>query len=341
MTTNSSPPSAETPLAKKRTYVTELSPPSNESDTEHHPAEELALHRTTEHTNGTDFTQLLKTADTRLQRLEGALALPALQIQSNRSAKRAIFSPSSRTKDELALRLSTAEEITERLEKLETLWGSGTPRDGESTETEDRFDGVPSQGTPAEQPQGNQASQENPSDSAGGADSDDSDPREESNAPQSDRFSSAPETTNSRSTELPPFPRHGDGEGFDDKHEDSTEGSGRTSGQPGTGEAELVRGPPNKRINNDSPTELSLAGTQQAGRHDAYETDSRGLNASSESQYALRTLRIQFIRQAEEKLGDSWVPLEARAHVKCYFQTLEIWNPKAENELSSDDGRRP
>ena len=342
VTTNSPPPSTEVPLAKKQTYATELPLPSEENNAEHHPAKELALHRTAEHTNSTDFADLLKTADTRLQHLEGALALPALQTQSSRSAKRAILSPSSRPKSDLALRLSTAEEITERLEELETLWGSGTPREGESTETEDRFDGVPNQGTPAKQPQGNQASQENPSDSEGSANSDNSDPHEESNAPQSDRFSSAPETTNSLSTELPPFPRHGDGEGLDDKHENSTEGSGRTSGQPGTGETEIVRGPPNKRINNDAPAKLSLAGTRQAGRYDAYETDSRGLNASSKSQYDLRILRINFIRRSEEGLGDSWVPFEARAHVKRYFQTLETWTLKAEEtELSSDSGRQP
>ena len=341
VTTNLSSSPAEAPLAKKRIYDTELPPPSNENNAELHFSEELALHRTTEHTNSTDFAELLKTADTRLLRLEGALVLPTLQIQSNRSAKRATLSPSSRTKNELALRSSMAAEITERLEELETLWGSGTPREGESTETEDQFDGVPSQGTPAEQPQGNQASQENPSDSAGSADIDNSEPQEESNAPQSDRYSSAPETTNSRSTDLPPFPRHGDGEGFDDQHEDSTEGAGRTSGQPGTGEAELVRGPPNRRINNDSPTELSLVGTQQTGHHDAYEADSRGLNASSKSQYALRTLRIKFIRRAEEELGDSWVPFASRAHVKRYFQALETWVPKGETELSSDSGSRP
>ncbi|MEM7251967.1 MAG: hypothetical protein AAF493_11120 [Pseudomonadota bacterium] len=323
--------SATTPpsrITERTTAMRAPAPPETTPSAPRAITPSLEMHTAPPSGSQTAFDELLKRADSRLQLLKSADQLPSLAADDARAARLARQEGASRAAaNELALLSTSADTVDERLDDLETLFGAGTPREGESTETDDRFAGVPTEGTPGEQPEGNRAAQENPSDSEGSANVDDDGEGQESSAPQSDRFSTMPEATSGQAMEVPPFPQSGEGEGFEDEADDATKGSGETSGQPGTGETDLITGSPTPRIDNDSPEELNLSGSQQDGRHDAYDTEQRGAISRGLSREQLQTLRVDFTRRAERELSDTWVPVDSRHHIQRYFRALERWQP--------------
>jgi hypothetical protein len=180
----------------------------------------------------------------------------------------------------------------------------------------------PEEGGPASQPDGAEPVQREPS-------ADDPPetmplfPDEERLTPQSDRFASLPESTDTATSDVPPWPKHGPGEGIDDDSPRDEEGTGRNAGEPGSGFAVLPPGSIADRIDTEQAPEVELAGLRQDGAHRSFLADSAGQVARGQARRPMQDMRARFTRRAEQTLSEEWIPLDARSRIKRYFQAIQ------------------
>jgi len=138
-----------------------------------------------------------------------------------------------------------------------------------------------------------------------------------------DRFASLPESTDTTTSDVPPWPKHGPGEGIDDDSPRDEEGTGRNAGEPGTGFAILPPGSIADRIDTEQAPEVELAGLRQDGAHRSFLADSAGQVARGQARRPMQDMRARFTRRAEQTLNEEWIPLDARNQIKRYFQAIQ------------------
>ncbi len=228
----------------------------------------------------------------------------------------------SRPGTELSARRYSRAEAAEALGELESLWGGARQRDLTRPPPLDVVQEHPEVGGPANQPEDGEPvhhdrSQGEPPEAMPLF------PDEERLPPTSDRFASLPEATDTPTGDLPPWPKHGSGEGMDDDSPNSEEGTGRNAGEPGTGFSVLPPGLPAERIHTDQAPDVEPAGLRQDGAHRSFLADSAGRVAPARARRPMQDLRARFTRRAEQTLNEEWVPLDARSHIKRYFQAIQ------------------
>ena len=110
---------------------------------------------------------------------------------------------------------------------------------------------------------------------------------------------------------------------FQDAGLGDAEGTGRKSGQPGTGHAAQLKGAETPRA--EVPREMSfhLSGQRQEGHWESYESDLPGSAAKVPSRRPDEERTISYSRVAEEALSRERVPLVYRELVKRYFSAIE------------------
>ncbi len=223
---------------------------------------------------------------------------------------------------ELSARRYSRAEAAEALGELEVLWGGARQRDTTRPPPLETVRERPDQGGPANQPEGGEQFYPEPSD---GEQPERMPlfPDDEHLPPPSDRFASLPESTDTSTQDLPPWPRHGPGEGTADDSPGSEEGTGRNAGEPGTGFAVLPRGAPADRIHTEQAPDVEVAGLHQDGAHRSFLADSAGRVGPGQAQRPMQDMRARFTRRAEQTLNEEWIPLDARHHVKRYFQAIQ------------------
>ena len=228
----------------------------------------------------------------------------------------------SRPDTELSARRYSRAEADAALGELESLWGGARQRDTTRPPPLEVVRERPEEGGPASQPEGGEPVQREPS-------ADDPPetmplfPDEERLTPQSDRFASLPESTDATTSDVPPWPKHGPGEGIDDDSPRDEEGTGRNAGEPGTGFSVLPPGSIADRIDTEQAPEVELAGLRQDGAHRSFAADSAGQVARGQARRPMQDMRARFTRRAEQALNEEWVPLDARSHIKRYFQAIQ------------------
>ena len=228
----------------------------------------------------------------------------------------------SRPDTELSARRYSRAEADAALGELESLWGGARQRDTTRPPPLEVVRERPEEGGPASQPEGGEPVQREPS-------ADDPPetmplfPDEERLTPQSDRFASLPESTDAATSDVPPWPKHGPGEGIDDDSPRDEEGTGRNAGEPGTGFSVLPPGSIADRIDTEQAPEVELAGLRQDGAHRSFAADSAGQVARGQARRPMQDMRARFTRRAEQTLNEEWVPLDARSHIKRYFQAIQ------------------
>ncbi len=228
----------------------------------------------------------------------------------------------SRPDTELSARRYSRAEAAAALGELESLWGGARQRDTTRPPPLEVVRERPEEGGPASQPDGAEPVQREPS-------ADDPPetmplfPDEERLTPQSDRFASLPESTDTATSDVPPWPKHGPGEGIDDDSPRDEEGTGRNAGEPGSGFAVLPPGSIADRIDTDQAPEVELAGLRQDGAHRSFLADSAGQVARGQARRPMQDMRARFTRRAEQTLSEEWIPLDARSRIKRYFQAIQ------------------
>ena len=228
----------------------------------------------------------------------------------------------SRPDTELSARRYSRAEAAAALGELESLWGGARQRDTTRPPPLEVVRERPEEGGPASQPDGAEPVQREPS-------ADDPPetmplfPDEERLTPQSDRFASLRESTDTATSDVPPWPKHGPGEGIDDDSPRDEEGTGRNAGEPGTGFAVLPPGSIADRIDTEQAPEVELAGLRQDGAHRSFLADSAGQVARGQARRPMQDMRARFTRRAEQTLSEEWIPLDARSRIKRYFQAIQ------------------
>ncbi len=228
----------------------------------------------------------------------------------------------SRPDTELSARRYSRAEAAAALGELESLWGGARQRDTTRPPPLEVVRERPEEGGPASQPDGAEPVQREPS-------ADDPPetmplfPDEERLTPQSDRFASLPESTDTATSDVPPWPKHGPGEGIDDDSPRDEEGTGRNAGEPGSGFAVLPPGSIADRIDTEQAPEVELAGLRQDGAHRSFLADSAGQVARGQARRPMQDMRARFTRRAEQTLSEEWIPLDARSRIKRYFQAIQ------------------
>ena len=228
----------------------------------------------------------------------------------------------SRPDTELSARRYSRAEAAAALGELETLWGGARQRDTTRPPPLEVVRERPEEGGPASQPEGGEPVQREPSESKP-PEAIPLFPDEERLQPPSDRFASLPESTDATTSDVPPWPKHGPGEGIDDDSPRDEEGTGRNAGEPGTGFADLPPGSIAARIDTEQAPEVELAGLRQDGAHRSFAADSAGQVAPGQARRPMQDMRARFTRRAEQTLNEEWIPLDARSHIKRYFQAIQ------------------
>ena len=267
--------------------------------------------------------RLLRAGDDRHGLLDLADRLPSLRIGSEPgSTLAALAGAASPPAADLSARRYSRAEAAKALGELESLWGSARQRDSAKPPPLQPVRDEPEEGGPAGQPEGGEpvnreASENEPPEEMP------LNPDEERLTPPSDRFASLPESTDAAASDLPPWPKDGPGDGIDDDSRREEEGTGRNSGEPGTGFTNPLRGSIADRIDNEHAPEIELAGLHQDGAHQSFATDLTGRVAPGQARLTMQDMRSRFTRRAEQTLNEEWIPLEARGQIKRYFESIQ------------------
>ncbi len=110
---------------------------------------------------------------------------------------------------------------------------------------------------------------------------------------------------------------------FQDAGLGDADGTGRKSGQPGTGHAAQLKGTETARLDMHREKDFRLSGQRQEGDWESYDSDFLGPGAQVPSRAPDRELVIKYSQMAEEALSRERVPLAYREQVKRYFSAVE------------------
>lgn len=259
--------------------------------------------------------------DEQFAMLDPAVGLPRLQPDNDSASQGARGGARSRQALDFQPRRASQQEAAERLGELETLWGTpARPHEQPPALPAEKRE-QPEESGPAEE--AGEEVPDHPVSEEETVEVNELHPDEERMPPQSDRFASLPEGMDAATNDLPPWPKGGPGEGQEDDSERDSEGTGRSSGKPGSGFAPFGRGPAAARFGSADEDEMRLKGLRQVGEEDSIETDLPALSTEGSSQMEFRALRARFTRRAEQSLSEEWVPFAAREQVKRYFRAIE------------------
>ena len=277
-----------------------------------------------------DFASFLKEADGRLSLLDPPAGLPDLEHDYDHDPHRV---PVRRMPDEPAGFATRRHSQTDAGEGIEGLAESGNPGDrheprGKGQEAgssqrqakrpqagkaeAERQQGGGSQGSP-----GVKSLRQTPTPERTGQT-----PLEQSD-PSAKRYGSGEQPHDAAGGILPPWLQGPEDPHFQDAGLGDVEGTGKKSGQPGTGHADQLKGSEAPRLEVATEEDFRLFAQRRDGDWESYDSDLPGLGAKVPSRASYTELRSRYGRMAEEALSKERVPLAYREQVKRYFSAIE------------------
>ena len=273
-----------------------------------------------------DFVGFLEASDQRLKLLDPATPLPDLQRDYTQDP----FQVSVRRMPEGGLEFKanrvSREEATERMEEFASLWGPGRPQSPRAEALEPP--------AASKNPKGDdgKAEDQRPDDTKGQEGGPSVRQMEDERTAQKlqekgdrnvKRYGGGKNPHEGPGGVLPPWLQGPEDPHFLDAGTGEGEGTGKKSGQPGSGHAGETKGPESPRLDVRSEAQLRLRGQLQEGYQDSYDTDLPGLGAKVSSRVPHLEMRAKYSRMAEETLSKEQVPLEYHEQVKRYFSAIE------------------
>ncbi|MGI9332039.1 MAG: hypothetical protein ACR2RL_02680, partial [Gammaproteobacteria bacterium] len=245
-----------------------------------------------------DFLGFIERGDARFSLLSAAPAMPTgddvapFQIE---------LTQASHESSSLQTQQVQRQEVADRIEELEHLWGSGQSPGSGGERLAHESSAEPAGGSSGTQENANE--HRAPAAPIGlpltGADENSHARREEENE-QRERFGGVQYAHDAPGTGLPPWLRGPRDPHFQDAGIGSAESTGKTSGQPGVGHSLRTHAPADPRIDAGGTENLRVRGRMRPGEQDAYDTDLPGLAADVPSRLEYRAQRAQYSRRAEE-----------------------------------------